>query len=84
MLINCFDSQGVAHKQIIPDGKRVHSEFCKGVMDRLLKRIQQVRAAAFCCPYFFLLHDNVSAHKVPSVCQFLAPPKKGTTIHHPS
>jgi len=40
-------------------------------MDRLLKRIQRVRPAAFCCRDFFLLHDNMPAHKAASVCQFL-------------
>ena len=45
--------------------------FIKGVMDRLLKRIQRFRPAAFCCRDFFLLHDNASAHKAAIVCQFL-------------
>jgi hypothetical protein len=30
-------------------------EFYKGVMDRLLKRIQRVRPAAFCSRDFFLV-----------------------------
>jgi hypothetical protein len=40
MLIIFFDSQGIVHKEIIPEGKTVNAEFYKGVMDRLLKRIQ--------------------------------------------
>jgi len=40
-------------------------------MDRLLKRIQRVRPAAFCCRDFFLLHDNAPAHKAASVFKFL-------------
>jgi hypothetical protein len=40
-------------------------------MDRLLKRIQRVRPAAFCSRDFFLLHDNAPAHKGASFCQFL-------------
>jgi len=51
-------------------------------MDRLLKRIQRVRPAAFCSRDFFLLHDNGSAHKAASVCQFLTL-KKVTTLYHP-
>jgi transposase len=51
-------------------------------MDRLLKRIQRVRPAAFCCRDFFLLHDNAPAHKAASVCQFLTQ-KNVTTLYHP-
>jgi len=63
MLIICFDSQGVAHKEFVPEGKTINTEFYKGVMDRLLKRINWVCPAAFCSQDFFLLHDNVPAHK---------------------
>jgi len=66
MLINFFDSQGVVHKEFIPEGKILNAEFYKGVMDRLLKRIQRVRPAAFCSQDFFLLHNDASAHKAAS------------------
>ena len=48
MLTILFDSQGVIHKEFIPEGKRINAEFYKGVMDRLLKCIQRVHPAAFC------------------------------------
>jgi hypothetical protein len=70
MLINFFDSQGVVHKEFVPEGKTVNAEFYKGVMDRLLKRIQRVRPAAFCSRDFFLLRNNAPAHKAASVCHF--------------
>jgi hypothetical protein len=54
-------------------GNTVNAEFYKGVMDRLLKRIQRVRSAAFCSRDCFLLHDNVPAHKAASVGQLLTP-----------
>jgi len=83
MLIIFFDSQGVVHKEFVPKGKTVNAEFYKAVIDRLLKRIQRFRPAAFCCLYiFFLLHDNAPAHKAASVCQFLTP-KNITTPYHP-
>jgi len=82
MLIIFFDSQGVVHKEFIPKRKTVNAEFYKGEMDRLLKHIQWVRPAAFCSRDFFLLHDNVPAHKAASVCQFLTP-KNVRTIYHP-
>jgi len=48
MLIIFFDSQGVVHKEFVPEEKTVNTEFYKGVMDCLLKRIQWVHSAAFC------------------------------------
>ena len=75
MLIIFCDSQGVIHKQSVPEGKTVNAEFYKRVMDRLLKRIQWVRPVAFCSLNFFLLQDNAPAHKAASVCQFLTPKK---------
>jgi hypothetical protein len=48
MLITFFDSQGVVHKEFVPEGKMVNAEFYKGVTDRLLKLIQRVRPAASC------------------------------------
>jgi len=82
MLIIFFDSQGAVHKEFVPEGKTVNAEFYTAVMDRLLKRIQRVRPAAFCCRDLFLLHDNAPAHKAARVCQFLTP-KNVTTIYHP-
>jgi hypothetical protein len=82
MVIVFFYSHGVVHKEFVPEGKTVNAEFYKGEMDRLLKRIQRVRPAAFCCRDFFLLHDNASAHKAASVCQFLTH-KNVTTLFHP-
>ena len=63
MLIIFLDSQGVVQKEFVPEGKKVNAEVYKGVMYRLLKRIQRVRPAAFCSRDFFLLHDNTPAHK---------------------
>jgi len=37
------------HKEFVPEGKTVNAEFYKGVLDRLLKRIQH----PFCCRDFF-------------------------------
>ena len=70
------------HKEFISEGKTVNAEFYKGVMDHLLKRIQQVCPAVFCSRDFFLFHDNAPAHKAASVCQFLTP-KNVTTLYHP-
>ena len=63
ILIIFFNSQGVLHKEFAPEGKIVNAEFYKGVMDRLLKRIQRDCPAVLCSRDFFSLHDNMPAHK---------------------
>jgi hypothetical protein len=82
MLIGFFDSQGIVHKEFVPEGKRVNAEFYKGIGNHLLKHIQRVHPAAFCSRDFFLLHDNAPAHKAASVCQFLTQ-NNVTTFYHP-
>ena len=74
-----FDSQGVVHKEFVPDGKTVNAELYTGILDRLLKRIQH----PFCSGDFFLLHDNAPAHKAESFCQFLTPENVTTLYHTP-
>jgi hypothetical protein len=83
MLIISFDSQGIVHKEFVPERKTVNAEFYKGAMYCLLKRIQRVRPTAFCSRDFFLLHDNGPAHKAASVCQFLTLKKVTTLCHSP-
>ena len=35
-----FNAEGVIHREFVPEGQKVNAEFCVGVLDRLLKRIQ--------------------------------------------
>ena len=79
-----FDSQGVGHKEFVQERKTVNAEFNIriAVMDRILKRIQQIRPVAFCFQDFCFLHFNAPAHKTASVCQFLTPKKNATTFYH--
>jgi hypothetical protein len=58
-----LDSQGIEHKEFVPEGKAVNAEYYTGVMDHLLKHIQQVHSAVFCPQDFFLLLNNAPAHK---------------------
>jgi len=51
-LIIFFDSQGIVHKEFIPEGKTVNAEFYKGVMDSLLKHIHWVCPTVFCSQDF--------------------------------
>jgi hypothetical protein len=64
VFINFFDSQGVVHKEFVPEGKIVNAEFYKGVMDGLLKRIQRVRPAAFCSRYFDIYMSKAGVIRV--------------------
>jgi len=48
MLIIFFNSKVIVHKEFVPRGKTVNAVLYKGVLDRLLKHVQQVRPAAFC------------------------------------
>jgi len=71
------------HKEFVPEGKSANVEFYKGVMDRLLKRIERVRPAEVCCRDFFLLHDNAPAHRAANVGQFLTQKKFAKLYHSP-
>ena len=79
MLITFFDSQGAVHEEFVPKGQTANKEFYKGILERLLNRIQRVRSAAFCSRGFFLFHDNAPAHKAESVRQFFTT-KNVTTL----
>ena len=64
MLIVFFEAEGVIHQEFVPEGQKVNAKFYMGVLDRLLKRIQQVRTAKFQSNEWFLLHDNAPSHKL--------------------
>jgi hypothetical protein len=78
MLIIFVNSQGVVHKEFVPDGKTVKVEIYKGVMDRLLKRIQRVRPAVFCSRDFLCC----TIMRLPKKLQIFDP-KNVTTPYHP-
>ena len=52
--IQIFYSQGVVHKEFVPEGKTVNVEYYKGVMGCLLKRIQRAHPAAICLRLFLV------------------------------
>ena len=82
MLIAFFDTEGVIHREFVPEGQKVNAEFYVGVLDRLLKRIWRVRMAKFQSSEWFLLHDNAPSHNAAIVRKFLA--KRNVAIlHHP-
>jgi len=83
MLIVYFsDAKGVIHREFVPQGQKVNAEFYVGVLDRLLKRIRQVRTAKFQSSEWFLLHDNAPSHNAAIVKKFLAN-RNVAVLHHP-
>ena len=82
MLIAFFDSQGMVHKEFVPEGRTVNADFYVEVLQHLCKRIQHVRPKMWEDRTFFLLHDNAPAHTATRTVQFLA--QKGITVlSHP-
>ena len=43
MLITFFDSEGMFHKEFVPEGSTVNGQYYLGMMQRLLARIHTVR-----------------------------------------
>jgi len=82
MLIVFFDAEGVIHGEFVPEGQKVNAEFYVGALDRLLKRIRQVRMAKFQSNEWFLLHHNVPSHNDAIVNKFLAN-RNVAVLHHP-
>ena len=72
--VNCvfFDAEGVIHREFVPEGQKVNTEFYVGVLDRLLKKIRRVRTAKFQSSEWFLFHDNTPSHNAATVKKFLA------------
>ena len=75
------DTEGVIHREFVPEGKKVNAGFCVGVLDRLLKRIRRVRTAKFQSSEWFL-HDNAPSHYTTIVKKFLAN-RNVAVLHHP-
>jgi len=43
MLICFFDSQGVVHKEFVPQGQTVNKQYYREVLERLRKWVHRVR-----------------------------------------
>ena len=76
MLICCFDSQGVVHKEFVPYRQTVTKQYYREVLERLRKRVHRVRPEI--ANTWMLHHDNAPCHTVISVNEFLA--KKGISV----
>jgi len=82
MLVIFFDWQGVIQKEFVPEDESINAVYYKGVMERLLNRIQRVRPGMCDSDDWFLLHDNAPSHNATIVKQFLAQ-RRVTVFDHP-
>ncbi|GFW09757.1 putative transposase [Trichonephila clavipes] len=70
MLICFFDSQGIVHKEFMPQGQTVNQHFYRVVLERLRKRVMRVRPNIK--NSWVLHHDNAPCHTAISVSRFVA------------
>jgi len=73
MLICFFDSQGVVHKEFVPQRQTVNKQYYREFLERLRKMVHRVRPEI--ADTWMLHHDNAPCHTAISVNEFLA--KKG-------
>jgi len=76
MLICFFDSQGVVHKEFVPQGQTVIKQYYREVLEGLRKRVHRVRPEI--ADTWMLHHDNAPCHTAISVNECLA--KKGFSV----
>jgi len=76
MLLCFFDSQGVVHKEFVPQGQTVIKQYYREVLEGLRKRVHRVRPEI--ADTWMLHHDNAPCHTAISVNECLA--KKGFSV----
>ena len=69
MLICFLDSQGVVHKQFVPQGQTVNKQYYREVLERLRKRVHRVRPEN--ADTWMLRHHNAPCHAAICVKEFL-------------
>jgi hypothetical protein len=82
MLVIFFITQGVMHKEFVPEGQNLNFEFYREVMVWLLKRLWCVKLDKAQSGNWFLLHNNAPSHNATFVKQFLTK-KSITVLYHP-
>ncbi len=71
MLIIFWDSQGVVHREFVPDGKGVNAQVYLQTMRQLREKIRRHRLPFWCRQNFWLHHDGAPAHHSALVTNFL-------------
>jgi histone-lysine N-methyltransferase SETMAR len=70
MLICLFSSQGIVHKELLPQGQTVNQFYYLEVLERLRKRVVRLRPSI--ANNWMFHHDNTPCHMAISVTEFLA------------
>ena len=68
MLICFFDSEGVVHKEFVPQGQPVNKQYYSEILGQLRKRAHRVRAEI--ADTWTLHHDNAPCHTAISLNEF--------------
>jgi len=71
-----FDSQGVVHKEFVPQGQTVNKQYYHEFLERLRKRVHRARPEI--ADTWMLHHGNAPCHTAISVNEFLT--KKGSSV----
>ena len=66
--ITFFDSEGMIHKEFVPEGSTVNGQYYLGMIQRLLARIRRFRAQYKPQGSCLLLHNNAPAYNFRSGC----------------
>ena len=68
MLICFFDQEGIVHRDFVPPGMTVNTDFCCDVLRRLHENVWRKRPQKWQNQNFIIHHDN--AHRSFKVSQF--------------
>ena len=73
MFICFFDSEGIVHTELVPQGHYVTQFYYREILERLRKSVVRVRPSI--ADNWLLHHDKAPCHMAISVIEFMA--KKG-------
>ena len=82
MLICFFDQEGIVHREFVPPGMTVNTDFYYDVIRRLRENVRHKRPQKWQNQMLIIHHDNAPPHRSFTVSQFLAK-NSMTVVPHP-
>ena len=70
MLICFFDQEGIVHREFVPPGMRVNTDFYCDVLRRLRENVRRKRPQKWQNQNLIIHHDNAPVHRSFKVSQF--------------